>query len=66
MDASALTRDLSLRQTKVNELLKSLGCKISDATAAQKAQMDISPDDDIKVNKRAILTVPLTFPAPKR
>ncbi|KAF9347390.1 DNA-directed RNA polymerase I subunit rpa49 [Mortierella sp. NVP85] len=66
MDASALTRDLSLRQTKVNELLKSLGCKISEATATQKAQMGSSPDDDTKANKRAILTVPLTFPAPKR
>lgn len=71
MDASALTRDLSLRQTKVNELLKSLGCKISDSTVsqqkAQKTQMGIPDDDDTKTyNKRATLSTPLTFPAPKR
>ncbi|KAF9432852.1 DNA-directed RNA polymerase I subunit rpa49 [Entomortierella beljakovae] len=65
IDASAMTRDLSLKQSKVNELFKSLGCKVSDATASQKAEASASTDD-VKGMKRAILTVPLAFPLPKR
>ncbi|KAG0005177.1 DNA-directed RNA polymerase I subunit rpa49 [Entomortierella chlamydospora] len=65
IDAAVMTRDLSLRQTKVNELFKSLGCKISEATAAQKAQVNASAEEQ-KAMKRAILTAPLTFPLPKR
>ncbi|KAF9209457.1 DNA-directed RNA polymerase I subunit rpa49 [Haplosporangium sp. Z 27] len=65
IDASVMTTDLSLRQTKVNELFKSLGCKISEATATQKAQASAN-EDEPKAMKRAILTVPLTFPLPKR
>ncbi|KAF9350696.1 DNA-directed RNA polymerase I subunit rpa49 [Mortierella sp. AD094] len=65
IDAAVMTRDLSLKQTKVNELFKSLGCKINDATAAQKAQVNASAED-AKGMKRAILTAPLTFPLPKR
>ncbi|KAG0378730.1 MAG: RNA polymerase I associated factor, A49-like protein [Linnemannia gamsii] len=65
MDAGALTRDLSLKQTRVNELYKSLGCKINELTATEKAQSGASAED-AKSMKRAILTVPLTFPLPKR
>jgi DNA-directed RNA polymerase I subunit RPA49 len=60
-----MTQDLSLKQTKVNELFKSLGCKINEATAAQKAQADANSEES-KGMKRAILTAPLTFPLPKR
>ncbi|KAG0257690.1 DNA-directed RNA polymerase I subunit rpa49 [Mortierella polycephala] len=65
MDSSSVTRDLSLKQTKVNELYKSLGCKINEMTAAQKAQLNVS-NEEARQRKRAILTVPLTFPLPKR
>ncbi|KAF9981142.1 DNA-directed RNA polymerase I subunit rpa49 [Mortierella antarctica] len=65
IDAAAMTRDLSLKQTKVNELFKSLGCKVSELTATQKAQLGVAPEV-AKTMKRAILTVPLTFPLPKR
>ncbi|KAF9089932.1 DNA-directed RNA polymerase I subunit rpa49 [Mortierella sp. GBA35] len=65
MDAGAITKDLSLKQTRVNELYKSLGCKVNDLTATEKAQSGVSPED-AKNMKRAILTVPLTFPLPKR
>ncbi|KAF9923739.1 DNA-directed RNA polymerase I subunit rpa49 [Linnemannia zychae] len=65
MDASALAKDLSLKQTRVNELYKSLGCKINELTAAEKAQSGASPEE-LKTMKRAILTAPLTFPLPKR
>ncbi|KAG0209961.1 DNA-directed RNA polymerase I subunit rpa49 [Mortierella sp. GBA30] len=65
IDAGAMTRDLSLRQTKVNELFKSLGCKVNELSATQKAQLGVSAED-AKTMKRAILTVPLTFPLPKR
>lgn len=65
MDAGALTRDLSMKQTRVNELYKSLGCKVNELTAAEKAQSGAS-NEEVKTMKRAILTVPLTFPLPKR
>ncbi|KAF8939235.1 RNA polymerase I associated factor, A49-like protein [Dissophora ornata] len=65
IDAAAVTKDLSLKQTKVNELFKSLGCKINDLSATQKAQLGIE-GEDAKTMKRAILTVPLMFPLPKR
>ncbi|KAG0325158.1 DNA-directed RNA polymerase I subunit rpa49 [Dissophora globulifera] len=65
IDAGALTWDLSLKQSRVNELFKSLGCKINDLTATQKAQLGNAAEDS-KSKKRAILTVPLTFPLPKR
>ncbi|KAF9544915.1 DNA-directed RNA polymerase I subunit rpa49 [Mortierella hygrophila] len=65
MDAGALTRDLSMKQTRVNELYKSLGCKVNELTATEKAQSGAS-NEEVKSMKRAILTVPLTFPLPKR
>lgn len=65
MDAGALTRDLSMKQTRVNELYKSLGCKVNELTATEKAQSGAS-NEEVKTMKRAILTVPLTFPLPKR
>ncbi|KAF9144514.1 DNA-directed RNA polymerase I subunit rpa49 [Linnemannia schmuckeri] len=65
MDAGALTKDLSMKQTRVNELYKSLGCKVNELTATEKAQAGVS-NEDAKTMKRAILTVPLTFPLPKR
>ncbi|KAG0057846.1 DNA-directed RNA polymerase I subunit rpa49 [Gryganskiella cystojenkinii] len=55
MDASLITRDLSLKQTKVNELFKAMGCKINELTATQKAQMNVSVED-AKMKKRAVLT----------
>ncbi|KAG0317427.1 DNA-directed RNA polymerase I subunit rpa49 [Linnemannia gamsii] len=65
MDAGSLTKDLSMKQTRVNELYKSLGCKVNELTATEKAQAGAS-NEEAKTMKRAILTVPLTFPLPKR
>ncbi|KAG0292410.1 DNA-directed RNA polymerase I subunit rpa49 [Linnemannia gamsii] len=65
MDAGSLTKDLSMKQTRVNELYKSLGCKVNELTATEKAQSGAS-NEEAKSMKRAILTVPLTFPLPKR
>lgn len=65
MDASAMTRDMSLKQTKVNELFKSLGCKVNELSASERAQKGVGAEE-AKGMKRAILTVPLTFPLPKR
>lgn len=65
MDASAITRDMSLKQTKVNELFKSLGCKVNELSASERAQKGVGAEE-AKGMKRAILTVPLTFPLPKR
>ncbi|KAI1310809.1 DNA-directed RNA polymerase I subunit rpa49 [Mortierella claussenii] len=67
IDAAAMTRDLSLKQNRVNELWKSLGCKVNELSATQKAQLGANAStEDGKNLKRAILTVPLTFPLPKR
>ncbi|KAG0226002.1 DNA-directed RNA polymerase I subunit rpa49 [Actinomortierella wolfii] len=65
MDASTLTHDLSLKQTRVNELYRSLGCKVSELTPTQRAQLGLEASD-AQGMKRAVLTVPLTFPLPKR
>ncbi|KAF9123417.1 DNA-directed RNA polymerase I subunit rpa49 [Mortierella sp. 14UC] len=65
MDAAALTKDLSMKQTRINELFKSLGCKVNELTATEKAQSGASAED-ARGMRRAILTVPLTFPLPKR
>jgi len=65
MDAGALTKDLSMKQTRLNELYKSLGCKVNELTATEKSQAGVSPEE-ARAMKRAILTVPLTFPLPKR
>ncbi|KAF9427826.1 DNA-directed RNA polymerase I subunit rpa49 [Podila epigama] len=65
MDATVMTRDLSLKQTRVNELFKSLGCKVNEMTATERIQKGLSPEE-ARGKRRAILTVPLTFPRPKR
>ncbi|KAF9896210.1 DNA-directed RNA polymerase I subunit rpa49, partial [Lobosporangium transversale] len=67
IDAAVMTRDLSLKQNRVNELWKSLGCKVNELTATQKAQLGPNASTEEGKNlKRAILTAPLTFPLPKR
>ncbi|KAG0327816.1 DNA-directed RNA polymerase I subunit rpa49 [Podila humilis] len=65
MDAAAMTKDMSLKQSRVNELFKSLGCKINELSATERARLG-TDEAASKGMKRAILTVPLTFPLPKR
>ncbi|KIY47633.1 RNA polymerase I associated factor, A49-like protein [Fistulina hepatica ATCC 64428] len=58
MDPTDITTDLSLSQSRVHALLRSMGCKIGKISERDASQLGVKQDDV----KRAILTTPLTFP----
>ncbi|KAF5314385.1 hypothetical protein D9619_011794 [Psilocybe cf. subviscida] len=62
-NTTVVAHDLSMPVTQVNDLFKSLGCKITKLGERERArlgQSDASADD-----KRAVLSAPVEFPKPR-
>ncbi|SAM01306.1 hypothetical protein [Absidia glauca] len=55
----AIARDLSLKASKAQTLLRNLGCKMEKATAEEANIAGVDPKANLK---KAVLVVPLTFP----
>ncbi|KAG6909159.1 hypothetical protein DXG01_001786 [Tephrocybe rancida] len=62
-DTSIIAHDLNKPVTEINNLFKSLGCKISLLNDRERSRLGLS-DKDAMV-KRAILSAPLVFPKPR-
>lgn len=65
VDVKVLQDDLSLPSARVNTLFKELGCTVSDISETQRVALGLNAKE-AKGRKRAVLKVPLQFPAPKR
>lgn len=57
-------KDLSMPKTRITEHLRSVGCTISALTVAEREALGLSASE-ARGSKKAQLTAPLTFPAPK-
>lgn len=64
-ELSALQEDLSLRPPQIATLFKEMGCIVSPITETQRLTIGLTKAEARHV-KRAVLKVPLQFPAPKR
>ncbi|KDQ55898.1 hypothetical protein JAAARDRAFT_180037 [Jaapia argillacea MUCL 33604] len=62
-DTSLLAGDLSMEVAKVNQLFKSLGCKIDKLSMTELNRLGLP--DSAAQTKRAVLRVPLEFPKPR-
>ncbi|KAJ2934752.1 hypothetical protein H1R20_g2332, partial [Candolleomyces eurysporus] len=62
-DSETLAKDLSMSTTEINQLFKSLGCKISKLTDRERTRLGIA--DNAAETKRAVLTAPVEFPKPR-
>ncbi|TDL26883.1 Rpa49 subunit specific to nuclear RNA polymerase I [Rickenella mellea] len=62
-DTSIIASDLSMAVPSVNQLFKSLGCKIETLGGADLKRLGLP--DSAANTKRAVLRVPLTFPKPR-
>ncbi|KIL57428.1 hypothetical protein M378DRAFT_87941 [Amanita muscaria Koide BX008] len=63
-DTAVIAHDLSMSVTSVNQLFKTLGCKISTLNAQELSLLGLPQSTGVN-NKRAVLTAPVTFPKPK-
>ncbi|TFK24889.1 Rpa49 subunit specific to nuclear RNA polymerase I [Coprinopsis marcescibilis] len=59
-----LAADLSMKTAEVNQLFRSLGCKIVKLTERERTKLGLP--DSVADQKRAVLNVPVEFPKPKR
>ncbi|KAF5326627.1 hypothetical protein D9611_000864 [Ephemerocybe angulata] len=62
-DTEVLAKDLSMKTTDVNQLFKSLGCKVVKLGDRERVKLGL-PDSTAET-KRAILTAPVEFPKPR-
>ncbi|RXW17477.1 hypothetical protein EST38_g8375 [Candolleomyces aberdarensis] len=62
-DSETLAKDLSMSTTEINQLFKSLGCKISKLTDRERTRLGIA--GNAAETKRAVLTAPVEFPKPR-
>ncbi|KAJ2923265.1 hypothetical protein H1R20_g13827, partial [Candolleomyces eurysporus] len=62
-DSETLAKDLSMSTTEINQLFKTLGCKISKLTDRERTRLGIA--DNAAETKRAVLTAPVEFPKPR-
>lgn len=62
-DTKLIANDLSMPVSEVNQLFKSLGCKITKLSERERARLGLSESSAIE--KRAILSAPVEFPKPK-
>ncbi|KAF8901069.1 RNA polymerase I associated factor, A49-like protein [Gymnopilus junonius] len=62
-NTAVIARDLSMPVSEVNQLFKSLGCKITKLGERERARLGL-PDSSAD-EKRAVLTAPVQFPKPR-
>ncbi|KAF9468311.1 RNA polymerase I associated factor, A49-like protein [Collybia nuda] len=62
-DTSMLANDLSMSIQQVNQLFKTLGCKITVITDRERTRLGL-PDSAART-KRAVLNAPVSFPRPR-
>ncbi|KAF9054188.1 Rpa49 subunit specific to nuclear RNA polymerase I [Panaeolus papilionaceus] len=62
-NTKVIAHDLSMSVTQVNDLFKSLGCKIIKLSDRERAQLGLA--DTAAEDKRAVLTAPVEFPKPR-
>jgi len=62
-DTTVLAHDLSMQVSKVNDLFKSLGCKISPLSERDCARLGLP--SSASGTKRAMLKAPVVFPKPR-
>ncbi|KAH9476998.1 DNA-directed RNA polymerase I subunit rpa49 [Psilocybe cubensis] len=62
-NTTVIAHDLSMTVTEVNQLFKSLGCKIVKLGDRERAKLGLS--DSSADEKRAVLTAPVEFPKPR-
>ncbi|KAF8966904.1 RNA polymerase I associated factor, A49-like protein [Flammula alnicola] len=62
-NTTIIAHDLSMPVTEVNQLFKSLGCKITKLGERERARLGQS--DSSADEKRAVLTAPVEFPKPR-
>ncbi|KAF8999769.1 Rpa49 subunit specific to nuclear RNA polymerase I [Cyathus striatus] len=62
-DTELIAQDLSMKVAEVNQLFKSLGCKITVLTEKERIRLGL-PDSSAG-KKRAVLNAPVVFPKPR-
>ncbi|TFK37691.1 RNA polymerase I associated factor, A49-like protein [Crucibulum laeve] len=62
-DTSMMAKDLGMKITEINQLFKSLGCKVIVLGERERTRLGL-PDSGAKI-KRAVLNAPVEFPKPK-
>ncbi|KIK09570.1 hypothetical protein K443DRAFT_390225 [Laccaria amethystina LaAM-08-1] len=62
-DTDLLAHDLSMKVSEVNQLFKSLGCKI--VTLGERERTRLGIPDSSASTKRAVLNAPVVFPKPR-
>ncbi|PPQ98682.1 hypothetical protein CVT24_003309 [Panaeolus cyanescens] len=62
-NTKVIAHDLSMPVTQVNDLFKSLGCKITKLSDKERAQLGLAAS--AAEDKRAVLTAPVEFPKPR-
>ncbi|TEB30416.1 Rpa49 subunit specific to nuclear RNA polymerase I [Coprinellus micaceus] len=62
-DTEVLAHDLNMKTSEINQLFKTLGCKISKISDRERTKLGLT--DSSAAIKRAILTAPVEFPKPR-
>ncbi|KAF9480293.1 RNA polymerase I associated factor, A49-like protein [Pholiota conissans] len=62
-NTTIVAHDLSMSVTEINQLFKSLGCKITKLSERERARLGQS--DSSADEKRAVLSAPVEFPKPR-
>ncbi|EAU87662.1 Rpa49 subunit specific to nuclear RNA polymerase I [Coprinopsis cinerea okayama7 len=62
-DTEMLAQDLSMKTAEVNQLFRSLGCKMVKLGDRERTRLGLS--DESAEKKRAVLTAPVEFPKPR-
>nr|CAG8494844.1 4713_t:CDS:2 [Entrophospora candida] len=67
VETEALVQDLLLTKTKVSSLFKTLGCKVENLSKKELDALGLTSNvgGGVSSIKRAVLSLPLTFPEPK-
>lgn len=62
-DTEVLAHDLSMKTSEINQLFKTLGCKITKLSERERTKLGLP--DSAADTKRAVLTAPVEFPKPR-
>ncbi|KAL9710601.1 DNA-directed RNA polymerase I subunit rpa49 [Leucoagaricus gongylophorus] len=62
-NTATLSNDLNMSKDRVNQLFRTLGCKVSTLGERERARYGVSNPGD---SKYAVLTAPVTFPKPRQ